>query len=306
MKKVIVTTTINNVTKAIEKFQAMKDWELVVIGDKKTPKDYKLDRGIYVTPEEQEKYDPELSAVIGWNCIQRRSFGLLWANEMKADMVAVIDDDNIPYDSWGENLLIGKQNHVNFYQTKDVAFDPIGATNEKRLWHRGFPLQLLPTRDYALKALKNVECDIQADFWDGDPDIDAVCRLEHAPECKFDPQYFPIASNAIAPFNSQNTFISGRVLPHYFLFPHVGRMDDIWAAYYVQAKGYKVVFNKASVYQDRNIHDLIVDMKKEYFGYENNLQIVTKIVKDPDSLFEYLPGSSIRAFQLYRRHFDHA
>ena len=39
----------------------MKDWELVVIGDKKTPGDYRLDRGIYVTPEEQEKYDPALS-----------------------------------------------------------------------------------------------------------------------------------------------------------------------------------------------------------------------------------------------------
>ena len=42
MKKVIVTTTINPPTKAIETFQAMTDWELVVIGDKKTPRDYRL------------------------------------------------------------------------------------------------------------------------------------------------------------------------------------------------------------------------------------------------------------------------
>ena len=79
MKKVIVTTTINPPTEAIEKFQSMADWDLVVIGDKKTPADYRLRRGIYVPPEEQEKYDPALSEAIGWNCIQRRNFGLLWA-----------------------------------------------------------------------------------------------------------------------------------------------------------------------------------------------------------------------------------
>ena len=87
MKKVIVTTTINPPTKAIDRFQSMVDWDLVVIGDKKTPADYHLRRGIYVTPEEQEKYDPDLSQAIGWNCIQRRSFGLLWAKDMKADIV---------------------------------------------------------------------------------------------------------------------------------------------------------------------------------------------------------------------------
>ena len=108
MKKVIVTTTINPPTEAIEAFQAMTDWDLVVIGDKKTPSDYHLSRGVYVTPEEQEKYDPALSDAIGWNCIQRRSFGLLWANDMKADVVAVVDDDNIPLPGWGKDLLVGK------------------------------------------------------------------------------------------------------------------------------------------------------------------------------------------------------
>lgn len=51
MRKVIVTTTINAPTIAIEKFDAMLDWELVVIGDLKTPKDYKLKRGTYWSPE---------------------------------------------------------------------------------------------------------------------------------------------------------------------------------------------------------------------------------------------------------------
>jgi hypothetical protein len=45
MRKIIVTTTINPPTEAILKFDAMEDWDLVVIGDLKTPKDYALKRG---------------------------------------------------------------------------------------------------------------------------------------------------------------------------------------------------------------------------------------------------------------------
>ncbi len=304
MKRVIVTTTINPPTKAIEKFQSMKDWDLVVIGDKKTPADYRLQRGVYVTPAEQERYDAALSDAIGWNCIQRRSFGLLWAHDMKADIVAVVDDDNIPLDGWGENLLVGKEAEVNFYETDLPAFDPIGATNHAQLWHRGYPLQLLAKRNYKNKTKRKVMVDIQADFWNGDPDIDAICRMEHAPECNFDASTFPMAANKLAPFNSQNTFLSGKCLRDYFLFPHVGRMDDIWAAYYLQAKGFRAVFNKASVYQERNPHDLVRDMKQEYLGYENNLNLVTDLAKDPESIQAYLPGRSIWAFELYRRHFN--
>jgi hypothetical protein len=306
MRRVIVTTTINGPTKAIDKFQAMTDWDLVVIGDKKTPPDYRLERGTYVTPEEQEKYDPALSEAIGWNCIQRRSMGLLWAKDMGADVVAVVDDDNIPLEGWGEDLMVGKEVEANYFETSLPAFDPVGATNHPNLWHRGFPLQLLSKRDYSKVSRKRVTVDVQADFWNGDPDIDAICRMEHAPECTFDAQHFPMASNKMGPFNSQNTFLSGRCLKDYFLFPHVGRMDDIWAAYYLQAKGARVIWAKASVYQDRNVHDLVRDMKQEYCGYENNLKMVEELVNDPESIQSYLPGRSIRAFELYRRHFENA
>ena len=304
MKIVIVTTTINHPTAAIEKFQSMKNCELVVIGDKKTPSDYHLDRGIYVTPEEQEKYDPELSEAIGWNCIQRRNMGLLWAHDMKADIVAVVDDDNIPLDGWGENLMVGKDVEMDYYETELPAFDPVGATNHSLLWHRGYPLQLLPMRSYIKKVQKTVHVDVQADFWNGDPDIDALCRMEHAPECLFDPKAFPMCANKMGPFNSQNTFIASKCLKDYFMFPHIGRMDDIWASYYLQAKGYRVVWAKASVIQLRNPHDLIRDMKQEYLGYENNLKLVQDLALNPESITSYLPEMSNRAFELYRRHFN--
>jgi hypothetical protein len=304
MKKVIVTTTINGVTEAIDKYQSLSDWDLVVIGDRKTPVDYKLHNGIYVSPCEQEKYDKELSDAIGWNCIQRRSFGFLWAEQMQADIVAVVDDDNIPLDGWGDNLLVNSEIEVNHYYTDLPAFDPVGATNYSMLWHRGFPLQLLPNRDYSKQSRQKIFVDIQADFWNGDPDIDAICRLEHAPECCFCTDCFPMCSNKPGPFNSQNTFINKACLPFYFMFPHIGRMDDIWAAYYLQAKGFHVIWNKASVYQQRNVHDLIKDMQQEYLGYENNLKLIKDLSIDAEAVFRYLPDRAILAFNLYRKHFN--
>lgn len=304
MKKFIVSTTINPPTEAIKKFDYMKDWQLVVAGDLKTPQNYSLDNGIYLTPDMQESYDKDLSEAIGWNCIQRRNFAMLWAKDMGADIIALVDDDNIPYNDWGKNLTIGKETEVFFYQTDLPAFDPVGVTNYPQLWHRGYPLQLLAKRDYKNVTKKIIIPDVQADFWNGDPDIDAICRMEHAPECKFDKKYFPMASNRIAPFNSQNTIINAKLLKNYFLSPDIGRMDDIWAAYYLQAKtNANVVFCKPSVYQARNPHNLIVDMKKEYLGYEYNLDIVTSIVKNAENINNYLPERAKKAWDLYKKHF---
>ena len=303
LKKFIVCTSINKPTLAVKKFDAMKDWELVIVGDKKTPKNYKLKNGIYLSPKKQENIDKKLSDLIGWNCIQRRNFGILYAWKNGADIVAVVDDDNIPYKNWGKKLLIDKKTKTNFYNTKSVAFDPISVTNHKNLWHRGFPIQILDKRKDAKKQIKMIKADIQADFWNGDPDIDAICRMEHHPICKFKNKYFPLSSNKVSPFNSQNTFISKKVLPHYFLFPHIGRMDDIWASYYVLSKGFKVVYNKASVFQKRNEHDLTKDMLKEFIGYENNLNLVKDLKKNINNINSYIPERSRLAFLRYQTHF---
>ena len=300
MKKVIVCTTINPPTKAIEKYDTMSDWFLVVVGDHKTPGNYRLKNGIYLSPDDQVKISEKLSDLIGWNCIQRRNFGLLYAYNLGADVICTVDDDNIPLDNWGKELFINSKLTLKQFNTKEVAFDPIGATNYRNLWHRGFPLELIPNRGYDDSSVIEIIPDIQADFWNGDPDIDAICRLEHKPECEFDSSYFPFTSNKLSPFNSQNTFINRKVAIDYFLFPHVGRMDDIWAAYYVLSKGNKVVYNKASVYQDRNIHNLIEDMKKEYIGYENNLSLVKDLYNDSEKILKYLPEKSIAAWNVYR------
>jgi hypothetical protein len=302
MKKVIVTTTINPPTKAIEKFDALLDWDLVVIGDLKTPKDYKLSRGTYFSPEAQEKIDPDLSEAIGWNCIQRRNFGLLVAHQMNADIVAVIDDDNIPYECWGDDIMIGKEIEVDLYEnTSCPYFDAISTTEHNDLWHRGFPIEYLQVKNnIEYKGKTKMTPLIQAEFWDGDPDIDAICRLSKKPIVKFN-HFEPFTTNQLTPFNSQNTFLHRSVLKYYSVFPYTGRMDDIWGAYVMQYHfPNSVLFNKATVYQARNPQDLVKNLENEVIGYRGTLNLIDNI-KDFRDL---LPSKTVEYFDIYQKYFS--
>ena len=84
------------------------------------------------------------------------------------------------------------------------------------------------------------------------------------------------------------------------MFPGIGRMDDIWGAYYLQARtGVRPVFCAASVEQRRNDHDLTRDFSLEIIGTEQTLPLLDALAHDPADLFAYLPGASAAAFLEY-------
>ena len=300
MNKIIVTTTINQPTEATKKFAKMSDWHLVVAGDTKTPHDaYKnLENVTYLDPEDQEKINKKLSDSIGWRTIRRRNMALVKAYQMGADIIATVDDDNIPLENWGDNLYVGNEVEVDMYTTSLDVFDPIFVTEHNNLWHRGFPLQYVSMRNAELIGKKKINCLVQADFWNGDPDIDAVCRITQMPEVSFKP-FKPFASDKIAPFNSQNTFLHRDIVPYYMVIPHIGRMDDIWGAYALQQDlqpkyGNFVLYNEATVYQDRNEHDLTIDMEQEMIGYKNNPNLIKNGYRS------VLPDESKLSYKIYK------
>ena len=159
---------------------------------------------------------------------------------------------------------------------------------------------MLPSRNevqYLGKAERKVL--VQADLWDGDPDIDAMARIVNQPVVKFDITT-PYGATTVAPFNSQNTFLSREVLPFYSVLPHTGRMDDIWGAYIMQHYfPDSVVYAKASVYQDRNEQDLVTNLENEVIGYRNTF----KLVNDLPNYDTYLPEKALTYWKTYREHF---
>lgn len=307
MHKWIVTTTIQPPTKATLLFCKNTEWNFVIIGDLKTPHEAyrelekKYPQVVYLDPEYQEKHYRALSDSIGWKNIQRRNIGFVFAYQKGADIVATVDDDNIPYDNWGKNIYIGKTISLTCYQPENGVFDPLAVTKSNYVWHRGYPIQLLSSRTKIKKIAKvKRRVLVQADLWNGDPDIDAIARLTYMPLVRYDDIKLPYCSNRISPFNSQNTFIAREALPYYAVLPHVGRMDDIWGGYILQYKfPHSLIYTPPSVYQDRNKQDLITNLENEVFGYRHTLGLLTHL----SSYKKYLPDATIRFYEIYRHLF---
>ena len=302
MTNYIVTTTIFNPSLAVKKFSKIKDWHLIIVGDLKTPheKYLKIKNITYLTPDIQKKIAPKLSKLIGWNCIQRRNIGYIYAKKLGAKFIASVDDDNIPYADWGQKILVNKNVNTNYYKTNFDAFDPLSIFKFKsKIWHRGFPLQLVQEKPKLTKTKKKINPDVQANLWDKNPDIDAINRMTLINENFVFKNIGHYSSAKFAPFNSQNTIFNSDVISQYFLFPFVGRMDDIWASYYVQSLGFKVIFDKATVYQDRNEHSYYKDFQGEIIGYNNNLDLILSLQKDPKLIKKFLPTRSYLAFKEY-------
>jgi hypothetical protein len=303
VKKYIVTTTINEPTEALIKFSKLDDWQLVVVGDLKTPhSSYNELSCVYLSPTKQEELYPELSQLLGWNTVQRRNIGFKYAYDNGCDILATVDDDNIPLDNWGENLRLKKPTIVDEYYSSNGYFDPFSPTNINHLWHRGYPIQLIKSKnDIVYLGEKTITPLIQADFVDGDPDIDAIERLLFKHNVRVNKFSNPIFSNQFSPFNSQNVFMAREVIPHYAVIPFVGRMDDIWGSYYVQNKFKgRTIYSNSSVVQIRNEHDLIVDLKMEMIGYENTL----KLLNDIDNIMHYIPEESREFLDKYFKSFS--
>jgi hypothetical protein len=245
---------------------------------------------------------PELSEIIGWKTIQRRNIGFVYAYDHGAEIVATVDDDNIPYDNWGTDLYVGKEVEVDYYTPEEDVFDPLSVTNYPNLWHRGYPIDYLQVRNRVeYKGKKIIIPLIQADLWDGDPDIDAMCRLTFKPICKFNITG-PYASDKQSPFNSQNTFIHRDALKHYAVWPYVGRMDDIWGGYHTQKMigPDKLIYNRASVYQDRNVQDLITNLEKEIIGYRYTKDEVAGVYVGTN----HRPEETQKFLEIYFKHFN--
>lgn len=281
MNKYIVITTINGPTEAIIKFSKKREWNLIIVGDLKTPHaKYKNINCIYLSPEKQEKKYKKISDIIGWNTSLRRNIGFIEAYNLGADVLALSDDDNIPYRDWGKNLLIGKKTKVDYYKTKNPVFDPLSVTNHPYLWHRGYPIEYISNRKSTYAGVIKIKPLIQADLWNLNPDVDAIERIIYKTEkIKFS-DFESFCCNTISPFDSQNTFLSREMIPYFMLLPKVGRVDDIMGSYLLQMK-YKsnlpyIVYCKPSVYQIRNNHDLIDDLSKEIWGYNNIKNFVEK------------------------------
>lgn len=274
MNNYCIVTTINPPTKAIEELHKRFGRNLVIVGDDKTPKDWKYNDATFLPISIQKTL--ALDKHIPLNHYARKNMGYLWAFTQNAELIYDTDDDNIPNENWKI-----RSPHVEAHESLTSKwFNAYGVFGDEYIWPRGFSLKHL--RNVASAGLKKFRVSyIQQGLADGEPDVDAVWRLAFGKKHFFSKKKSVyVQPNSWCPFNSQSTWWFPPAYALMYLPMNASfRMTDIWRSFIAQRclweLGEGVTFHSPSeVFQDRNEHDLLKDFEDEVSGYLNNDKIV--------------------------------
>ncbi len=190
-EKWIVITTINYPTPAIDKFLTLSpEWNLIVIADQKTPKDWlqhltiSSTRLFFVSFEQQKNFDFHILQYLSEESYARKNLGYLLAIKCGAKVIFESDDDNL-LDTNATYLLpkvLQPQQvpWIAFHRQRSPFINIYGSFGHPQIWPRGFPIDELRnvTEDGWHSVKRNVDNNthayIQQYLADLDPDVDAL------------------------------------------------------------------------------------------------------------------------------------
>ncbi len=285
MKKFIVITSIFAPTQAVKDFAKLEDWQLIVVGDQKTPPGWKHPGVTYLSPSDQQKLDFHGIDQLPWKSYGRKNVGYLYAMLHGADIIADTDDDNIPYKDWAKSIKF----EGNFTTLKSSGFINIYKYfTKKHVWPRGYPLNRVLEQEKIKEMQKKQKVGVWQFLADEDPDVDAIYRLTNNT-----PIYFKkrpplvLEKGTPSPFNSQNTFFSKEFFPLLYLPVFVTfRFTDILRGLIAQPllwnEGARLGFGHATAIQKRNPHDYLKDFESEipcYLYPEKVIEVVQSSIK---------------------------
>lgn len=278
MQQSIVITTINPKTEAVTKFETLNDWNIILVGDKKSANIDSNKKITFLSIEKQEQLAYKLNNVCPYNHYTRKNIGYLYAIQNGADVIYDTDDDNLPYENWAiekfssDKAIDSEEEFINIYK----------FFSQEHIWPRGLPLDEIAKRpqNYAVKQSDSTSIGVWQGLADLDPDVDAIFRLVLKKDITFDkkPSVF-LNKGSYCPFNSQNTFWRKELFPLLYLPATTSfRFTDILRGYVAQRlmweQDFHLGFTKATVYQERNAHDFMKDFADEWECYLNVKPIV--------------------------------
>lgn len=293
-KKFIIITSIFQPTVAVKKFATLSGYQLIVVGDNKSPLDWQCDGVIYLSVADQQKLNYPILKDLPYNHYCRKMLGYLFAIEHGAEIIIDTDDDNIPYDNWQFPEFEGNFECIE----RDKGYINIYSEfTDQKIWPRGLPLSLINTVNSYCKTNKKAKIGVWQGLADGDPDVDAIYRLTDNTPCNFNKRR-PIIldKGTISPFNSQNTAFAKELFPLLYLPSFVSfRFTDILRGIVAQPimwkANYLLGFTEATVVQERNIHNYMTDFEQEISMYrfaESSFQIALNAVSGSKTISQNL------------------
>lgn len=287
-KHAVVITSISAPNKAMKMLAdgAMsRAVDFVVVGDAASPRDFNLPGCRFFGLAEQLNSGFSLAKICPTRHYSRKNIGYLLAFQAGADFVIDTDDDNLPKSAfWDprkpsiESKTVTRPGWCNVYK----------YFTDSNVWPRGLPLNQIkvPPQPFEELPATAIVCPIEQGLADNNPDVDAIFRL--AFELPFDfahpERQVVLGPGAWCPFNSQNTRWHRSVFPLMYLPSFCSfRMTDIWRSFVAQRicsqNGWGILFHGATVWQERNEHDLMKDFADEVPGYMQNQKIMELLEK---------------------------
>lgn len=280
MKRAIVLTTINQPIKAVialNEGATQHNLPFIVVGDTKTPNQTYQDFTYFYSIERQISEFPNLCGMLPTKHYSRKNVGYLVALKLGMDEIQETDDDNIPLAEFWKD--IPSPIDVEVISSEQPWFNVYSAFSEQVIWPRGFPLEFLQVPNQTQIQPQQVKGLIVQDLADENPDVDAVYRLTRPLPFWFAARSpVMLKSGTWCPFNSQNTIFRKEVFPLLYLPSNCSfRMTDIWRSFIAQRclweVGEGIIFRQASVFQERNPHNLLKYFEDEVSGYLLNERI---------------------------------
>jgi len=274
--------------------------EVIIIGDTKSPVDFDLPGARFLGVDAQRATGLTSAALCPTRHYARKNLGYLLAIRDGVDLIQETDDDNLPIAGFFDPVeraisvpTVRQAGWINVYR-----YFADGA-----IWPRGLPLDEIHGALPAFETLQTepLDCPIQQGLANGNPDVDAIFRLVSPRDVTFRPdRRLALGPGAWCPFNSQNTVWFPDAFPLLYLPAHCSfRMTDIWRSFVAQRIGWEndwsVLFHHATVWQDRNPHNLMRDFEEEVPGYINNTRIARALAELP-----IVAGSAAMADNLIR------
>lgn len=281
--KWIVVTTIQSPTEALKRLAQLDDWQLLVVGDKKTPTDWYLDeKTIYLSAEDQETLPYALCTLLPWNHYARKNIGYLYAIEHGAKIIYETDDDNYVI----EKINVFQNKPTVTLESNNPVINVYSYFGQPRIWPRGYPLAYVTkSHEYSIMHQQNTKkVVIEQGLINNEPDLDALFRLTRYDnsDIYFDSVKKPCVLQVgnFCPFNTQNTIFHKEAFWALYIPSHVPfRVCDIWRGYIVQRllweTDHALCFTQPTAIQERNIHDFMKDFEGEQDLYLKTHNLLT-------------------------------
>lgn len=247
----------------------------LVAGDTKSPGDFELEGCEFLSLEDQLSSGHRFAQKCPTRHYARKNIAYLEAIARGAEVIRDTDDDNLPrtgfWDARPERLEVRRHVRTGWANVYRWFSDAL-------IWPRGLPLDEVRAElpRYEDLEVGEVSAPIHQGLADENPDVDAVYRLLFPLPQNFEKgRDVALGRGVWCPFNSQNTTWFREAFPLMYLPAYCSfRMTDIWRSFVAQRigweNGWEVVFHEATVWQERNEHNLMRDFEDEVPGYVNN------------------------------------